>query len=72
MSEFAGFLVYLLEEEQEEQLYDLWKRSFSELSFNDWKKKVVKKQEHRTSYGHVNEDEAIAYANQYIKEKGGS
>ena len=42
-TELIDFISFLNEEEQEEQLFNVWMHSMSGETFEDWKKKSIKK-----------------------------
>lgn len=69
MSEIVGFLTFMGEEEHEEQLFDVWLHSGMETGFEEFKKKMTKhSSDHKkVARSTVSEEEALAWADKYIK-----
>ncbi len=71
LGEVVDFLMFLVDEIKEEQLYDLWIRSQSDKSYPEWKKQVLEKsneaKKRKASGEKSSEEDALKYASQFIK-----
>lgn len=61
MGTFEQSLINLVEEDQNEKLWDIYLHSFSKTSFKDWKKEVMKKAPQKTTVEMTNEEIATQY-----------
>lgn len=67
MEEFVDFYFYLLKEEQDETLWDLWLHAQTDKSFEEFKRESLKRDEIKLTKNEGSEAERLEWAAGFIK-----